>query len=145
MNQKAVSKEEIARHCKRRTRGTKETVDAIEEVLLSFSMATDPLGVPVLKEEMKVIWEEQVKHVTYIQDPPGVQLYTVTGNLKKGHVTLPILRCARGSTSTWPDSWLEALLVPSTFRHTSWTASAGGTPLVLQQQYNPPQWRPGDL
>lgn len=30
---------------------------------------------------------------------PGVQLYTVTGHLKKGGVTLPILRCARGSTS----------------------------------------------
>ena len=97
--QKAVSKEEIARHCRRRTRGTKETVDAIVEVLLSFSMATDTLGVPVLKEEMKVIWAEQVKHVACIQDPPGVQLYTVTGNIKKGCVTLPILRCARGSTS----------------------------------------------
>ena len=94
-----MSKEEIARHCRRRTRDTKETVDAIEELLLSFSMATDTLGVPVLKEEMKVIWAEQVKHVSCIQDPPGVQLYTVTGNMRKGRVTLPVLRCARGSTS----------------------------------------------
>ena len=53
----------------------------------------------VLKVEMKVIWAEQVKHVACIQDPPGVQLYTMTGNMKKGRVTLPILRCARGSTS----------------------------------------------
>ena len=29
----------------------------------------------------------------------SVQLYTMTGNMKKGRVTLPILRCARGSTS----------------------------------------------
>ena len=42
--QKAVSKEEMVKHCRRRTRGTKETTDAIEELLLSFSMATDPLG-----------------------------------------------------------------------------------------------------
>jgi hypothetical protein len=49
-------------------------------------MATDTLGVPVLKEEMKVIWVEQVKHVSCIQHPPGVQLYTVTGNMRKGWV-----------------------------------------------------------
>jgi hypothetical protein len=53
-------------------------------------MATDTLGIPVLKEEMKVIWVEQVKHVSCIQHPPGVQLYTVTGNMWKGRVTLPI-------------------------------------------------------
>ena len=33
-----------------------------------------------------------------IQDPPDVQLYTITGHLHKGGVRLPILQCSRGST-----------------------------------------------
>jgi hypothetical protein len=37
--------------------------------------------------------------VKCIQDPPGIELYTTTGQLKKGRVILPVFRCARGSTS----------------------------------------------
>ena len=96
---KAITKDEMARHCKRRTRGVKQTTEAIEALLLSFSMATDTLGVPLLKEEIKSIWEEQQKHVVCIQDPTGEELYTVTGQALKGGVMLPVLRCARGSTS----------------------------------------------
>ena len=62
-------------------------------------MATDTLDVPLLKQEIKLIWEEQQKHVAYIQDPPGVELYTVTRHILKGGVMLPVLRCARGFTS----------------------------------------------
>ena len=96
---KAITKDEMARHCKRRTRGIKQTTEAIEALLLSFSMVTDTLGVPLLKEEIKSIWEEQQKHVVCIQDPTGEELYTVTGQALKGGVMLPVLRCARGSTS----------------------------------------------
>ena len=96
---KAISKEELARHCRRRTRGAEKTVDLVEALLLSLSSATDTLGVPLLREEMRDIWEEQKRHVTCIQDPPGIQLYTITGHLTKGGVRLPVLRCARGSTS----------------------------------------------
>ena len=45
--QKAFTKDEMARHCKRRTRGIKRTTEAIE-ALLSFSLATDTFGVPLL-------------------------------------------------------------------------------------------------
>ena len=62
-------------------------------------MATDTLGDPVLKEEIKEIWAEQAKHTAYIQDQLGVELYTVTSNVHKGGVTLPFLRCAHGSNS----------------------------------------------
>ncbi|KAG5281169.1 hypothetical protein AALO_G00068170 [Alosa alosa] len=48
---------------------------------------------------MAQIWEEQKKHLPCIQDPPGVQLYTQTGTLHKGHHSLPTYRCARESTS----------------------------------------------
>ena len=38
-------------------------------------------------------------HLACLQDPPGVELYTITGHINKGGVRLPLLRCARGSTS----------------------------------------------
>lgn len=92
---KALTKDEMARHCRRETRGTKET----EELLISLSTATDSLGVPLLRSEMRDIWAEQKHHVKCLQDPPGIQLYTVTRTMEKGGVKLPVLRCARGSTS----------------------------------------------
>ena len=52
---KAVTREELARHCKRRTRGVQDTTLVIEALILSFSSATDTLGVPLLKEEIKDI------------------------------------------------------------------------------------------
>ena len=97
--QKALCRQELQRHCRRHTRGTEETVEAIESLLLAFSAATDALGMPLLREEMKEIWQEQKHHVKYLQDPPSIQLYTETARLVKGGVSLPVYRCARGSTS----------------------------------------------
>lgn len=96
---KAITREELARHCRRRTRGEDATIELIESLLLSLSTATDTFGVPLFREEMKEIWEEQQCHVVCLQDPPGLQLYSETGKLSKGGVLLPVLRCARGSTS----------------------------------------------
>ena len=96
---KSIVKEEMAHHCRRRTRGVKYTAGAIEALLLSFATATDTLGVPLLKDEMQEIWEEQKHHLACLQDPPGVELYTITGHINKGGVRLPVLRCARRSTS----------------------------------------------
>lgn len=97
--QKAIGREEMARHCRRKTRGSEKTEELIDSLLQSLSEATDTLGVPLFREEMESVWREQRRHVKCLQDPPGVELYTVTGHLRKGGVTLPILRCARGSTS----------------------------------------------
>ena len=96
---KAITKEELLKHCRRRTRGVDETIKIVEQLLLSLSSATDTLGVPLLKEEISSIWAEQKKHISCIQDPPGISLYTVVGHLVKGGVRLQVLRCARGSTS----------------------------------------------
>lgn len=96
---KALTVKELARHCRRRTRGVEETTSLIESMLLSLSQATDTLGVPLFREEMNVIWEEQRHHVPCIQDPPNIPLYTLTGHVTKGGVRLPTLQCARGSTS----------------------------------------------
>ena len=85
---KALSREELARHCKRRTRGAEETERLVEDLLLAMSTATDTLGVALLREEMKEIWEEQKKHIPCLQDPSDIQLYTITGYLTKGGVSL---------------------------------------------------------
>ena len=96
---KAIKREEMAKHCRRRTRGADRSRELIDYLLQSLSEATDTLGVPLFKKEMTEVWEEQKKHVQCLQDPPGVPLYTITGYCKKGGISLPVFRCARGSTS----------------------------------------------
>ena len=95
---KAVTREELAYHCRRRTKGTVVTESLIEALLLELVSATDSLGVPVLSDQMAKIWEEEKKHVACIQDPEGIPLYTITGYIKKGGVDLPVLCCARGTS-----------------------------------------------
>lgn len=48
----------------------------------SPSQATGTLDVPLLRDEIKEIWEEQKHHISCLQDPPGVPLYTVIGHLE---------------------------------------------------------------
>lgn len=67
---KALMRDELARHCRRRTRGTESTTDLIEKLLLALSSATDSLGVLLLQEEIKAIWEEQQHHI------PCQRIYT---------------------------------------------------------------------
>ena len=86
------------------------TVATIESLLLSFSSATDTLGVPLLKE-IKNVWEEQKHHIPSLQDPPGIELI---GHLNKGGVRLSVLRCARGSTSLESFRLHLARFVPGT-------------------------------
>ncbi|XP_076833440.1 uncharacterized protein LOC143478370 [Brachyhypopomus gauderio] len=99
---KRLTKEELALHCRRRTRGEETTVHLIEQLLqeLMGSRGNDSLGVPLLdRERMEHIWHVQKRHVRCIQDPPGVVLYTETGSITKGGILLKTYRCARGSTS----------------------------------------------
>ncbi|XP_056324795.1 uncharacterized protein LOC130237794 [Danio aesculapii] len=91
---------ELAKHCRRRTRGAQETMQLIEKLLQDFMGATDTMGIRLLDQErMQEIWQTQQRHVQCIQDPPGVQLYRKTGQVTKEGVILPVYRCARGSTS----------------------------------------------
>ena len=83
---KAISQEELARHCKRRTRGANETTALIEALLLRLTHATDALGASLFRDKtedncMMDIWEEQKKHVVCLQDPPDVPLYTSIGSI----------------------------------------------------------------
>lgn len=97
-----VTKKELALHCKRRTRGIPETTRLIKELIDVFASdkGKDTMGIPLLNSgTIEQIWKEQQRHITCIQDPEGVQLYTKTGTLKKGGHELPVYRSARGSTS----------------------------------------------
>ena len=97
-----LTKEELALHCRRRTRGEETTIQLLEDLLrgLMGTKGNDSLGVPLFdRERMEHIWRVQRKHVKCIQDLPGVALYTKTGELTKGGSRLPTFRCARGSTS----------------------------------------------
>lgn len=99
---KHLTREELALHCRRRTRGKETTILLLEQLLteLMSNKGNDSLGVPLLdKERMGHIWSVQKKHIKCIQDPPGVVLYTETGSITKGGVLLRTYRCARGSTS----------------------------------------------
>ena len=92
---KAVTRNEMARHGRRRTRGADVTLQLIEELLL----ATNSYGIPLFGEQMVTVWEEEKKHILCIQDPPDVTLSNITGHINKGGVQLPVYRCARGITS----------------------------------------------
>ena len=71
-----------------------ETTTELIELLYS---AADVIGVPLLKDETKVIGKEQKKRIPCIQDPPSVEVYTITGYLTKDEVKLPIPQCDCGS------------------------------------------------
>lgn len=86
---KHISKKELAAHCCRKTRGIKDTTQLIHDLLDTFQgeQGCDTLGVPLLDaDRIWDIWESQEKHITCIQDPDEVQLYTKTGVVTKGGV-----------------------------------------------------------
>lgn len=68
---KAISRMEAATHCCQRTNGKIRMKEMLEQLILSFSTATDTMSVPLLKDEMPSIREEQKPHVKCLQDPPG--------------------------------------------------------------------------
>lgn len=96
-----ITKKELAKHCRRTTRGTEETTTLIGDLIqvLSTDNARDVTGVPLFNEKMPAIWEQQKKHIACLLDLPDCPLYTKIDTLVKGGVTLPVFRCARGSSS----------------------------------------------
>lgn len=97
-----ITKAELALHCRRRTRGTDNTIRLLDMLIgeLSGPKGKDAMDVPLFDTvRMQHLWQVQKRHVGCIQDPPHVQLYTVTGTVTKGGIPLKTYRCARGSTS----------------------------------------------
>ena len=99
---KRVSRDELALHCRRSTRGEKETTSLISRLLEAFDgdKGRNTQGVPLIdSQRMREVWDAQKKHIACIQDPANYELYIETGKVKKGGIPLPVYRCARGSTS----------------------------------------------
>jgi len=96
---KDITREELAAHCRQRTRGATESANVIEPLLLALSATTNSLGMWFFREDMMEIWAEQERHLPCLQDPPNVSLYTITGYITKGGEHVPVLQCARGTTS----------------------------------------------
>ena len=99
---RSITRNELALHCRRSTRGEKDTTELLFNLLKMFDSQRghDTMGVPLLHHDrIWELWEKQKLHIACIQDPPGIPLYTQTGTLKKGKVVLPVYRCARGSSS----------------------------------------------
>ncbi|XP_061651844.1 uncharacterized protein LOC133488233 [Phyllopteryx taeniolatus] len=95
-----LSARELARHCRRRTRGAKETERLIQEVLDHFWEAKDTMGMALLDQaRTQHIWDTQRQHMACIQDPPGLPIYTKVGEVTRGGIKLPIFKCVSGSTS----------------------------------------------
>ena len=97
-----IKKSELQLHCRRTTGGVKECTWLLKELLTTFDgdAGKDTLGVPLLNSEKTwLVWESQVRHIACIQDLEDFQLYRQTGTRVKGGITLPMYRCARGSTS----------------------------------------------
>ncbi|XP_041836779.1 uncharacterized protein LOC121636982 [Melanotaenia boesemani] len=97
-----ISREEWRLHCRQRTHGAEETALLIQDLLDTFGgpAGRDTLDVPLLDDlRIQNIWSMQRRHLSCIQDPPGLRLYTKTGRQTKGGVSLPVYCCARVSTS----------------------------------------------
>eukprot|EP00057_Strongylocentrotus_purpuratus_P011045 XP_011665519.1 PREDICTED: uncharacterized protein LOC105438869 [Strongylocentrotus purpuratus] len=97
----SISQKEMARHCKRKTRGAEETTRLIGDLIeaLDREQGLDTIGVPLFDHDR--IWHEWDKqnHMECIHDPDDINLCTKICEMVKGGVTLPVFRCARGSTS----------------------------------------------
>jgi len=97
-----ITKNELALHCRRTTRGVEQTTKLISDLIAAFEgeKGRDTLGVPLINSNrMTEEWDKQIKHIPCLQDPQNTQLYIQTGTSKKGGHSLPTYRCCRGSTS----------------------------------------------
>ncbi|KAL8574946.1 hypothetical protein ACOMHN_052111 [Nucella lapillus] len=97
-----ISCKDLAAHCRRYTRGEKETECRLGDLLETYcsEQGKDARGIPLLnRDHAWHVWHEQECHVACIQDPPDIRLYTQTGTTTMGGFCLPVYRCARGLTS----------------------------------------------
>ncbi|XP_041658917.1 uncharacterized protein LOC121519884 [Cheilinus undulatus] len=128
----SISSKELARHCRRRTRGVEETRISIQGLLSSMWELTDTSGLRLINpDSMTHVWEVQQKHLPCIQDPPGIELYTKLGSgVQKGDKVLDVLRCGRGSSSVESFHRHQCTFIPgwrSNAMHTQMYMLEGGS------------------
>ncbi|KAF5880172.1 Epithelial-stromal interaction 1, partial [Clarias magur] len=68
LSRRPIAFKEMARHCRRRTRGVEATERLLDETIKAFTGATDMMGIPVLDSaRMREIWRTQRRHIACIQ------------------------------------------------------------------------------
>lgn len=99
---RALTRAELARHCRRRTRGVAETTTRLDALVETFEskQGNDVHGVPLFpKGSLRQVWHKQRRHVECIQDPNVNLYFREPRTVSKGGMPLPVYKCARGSTS----------------------------------------------
>ncbi|XP_069115959.1 uncharacterized protein [Argopecten irradians] len=124
----SISSAELARHCKRRTKPIADIKQSINMLLDELWDRTDSTGLRLINEDsMRRVWSIQEKHLECIQDPPGVELYTVKGTLEKGGKILNVYKCARGSSSLESFHKHQCTFVPG------WNANASHMQMYMME------------
>ncbi|KAK7912719.1 hypothetical protein WMY93_012930 [Mugilogobius chulae] len=94
---------QIKSYVRRVTRGVQATATAIESIIAEFksSAGLDIDGIHLFKstEAVDSHWANASKHLSCMQDPPGVQLYVSVKVVELNGVQLNKYRCRRGSNA----------------------------------------------
>ena len=91
---KAISRDELLRHCRRRTRGAEQTTSAVEALACHrHSRGASTEG----GNTCDLARAEAARGM--LQDPHGIELHTSVEHMEKGGIRLPVFHCARGITS----------------------------------------------
>ncbi|XP_063743783.1 uncharacterized protein LOC134867272 isoform X2 [Eleginops maclovinus] len=94
---------QVKAYVRRITRGVEETASVVEAIIAEFKgpAGLDIDGIHLFKsaEAVDAHWENASKHLSCMQDPPGIQLYVSVKEVVLNGVRLNKYRCRRGSNS----------------------------------------------
>lgn len=93
-----VGKSDLKHYVRRMTVGVR--VQSAIDILMGAA-GMDENQIHLFKDAAAIdwVWENQQKHLEYIQDPPGRNMYTITKYVTRNGVRLPYYRTVRGSNS----------------------------------------------
>ncbi|KAI8485803.1 hypothetical protein Bbelb_363550 [Branchiostoma belcheri] len=98
-----VKPHQIKCYVRRITRGIEETAAVVDAVIAEFKgpAGLDVDGIHLFKsaEAVDAHWANASKHLSCMQDPPGIQLYVAMKEVILNGVKLNRYRCRRGSNS----------------------------------------------
>ncbi|KAJ8018237.1 hypothetical protein HOLleu_43874 [Holothuria leucospilota] len=98
-----VSKDDLKHFVRRVTVGAHETYVRVQNAVdcLKGAAGLDENGLSLFKDDDAIhqVWDGQQKHQECIQDPPGMNMYTITKHVTRNGVSLPFYVTSRGSNS----------------------------------------------
>ena len=100
---RCVSKDDLKHFVRRVTVGAHETYTRVQSAIdtLKGPAGLDENGLSLFKDNAAVdeVWAAQQKHLECIQDPPGMNMYTITKHVTRNAVSIPYYTTVRGSNS----------------------------------------------